>query len=263
MNASTLHTAALQLARRGVPVFPCEPQGKRPIVKHGLHDATIDVATIDRWWTRTPDANLAVPTGLPQTFDVLDVDVTDSGTGFAALRRLKTAGLTAGAFRIVATPRGGLHLWFRPTGTVRNTSMAQHHLDVRGTGGYVLVTPSSVNGREYRVIESRPEATGRLDWDACRRLLCPPLLGHPTKKSASWSDDQEADTARFVRWVAGLQEGGRNSGLFWAACQALESTGGRADLRPLIEAAVSAGLTPIEAGRTASSAYRRVVGAAA
>ena len=190
--------------------------------------------------------------------DVLDVDVTATGTGFGALRRLKHAGLTAGAFRIVETPRRGLHLWFRSSGTVRNTSMAQHHLDVRGLGGYVLVSPSSVNGREYRVIDSRPEARGQLDWEACRRLLCPPRSTEML--SAPWSAD---DLDQLVRWVAALPEGGRNTGLFWASCRALETTEGRADLRPFIEAAVAAGLSPIEAGRTASSAHRRVVGAAA
>ncbi len=250
---------ALQHARNGRPVFPVEVGGKRPLTRHGFQDATTDVDIIAHWWTRWPDANVAVPTGLPATFDVLDVDVTATGTGFGALRRLKRDGLLAGARRIVETPRGGLHLYFAPTGTVRNSSLAVHHLDVRGVGGYVLTPPSMVNGTAYRVVEDRPGARGSLDWEACRRLLCPPrqVWQPDTPRSSTDAVDE------LVRWVAALPEGGRNNGLFWAACRALESTGGRADLRPLIEAGVTAGLSPVEAGRTAASAHRRVVGAAA
>jgi hypothetical protein len=55
--------AALAYARRGVPVFPCEPGAKRPLTRNGHWDATTDPRVIERWWKRWPSANVGVPTG--------------------------------------------------------------------------------------------------------------------------------------------------------------------------------------------------------
>ena len=35
-----LPDAAARIATGGVPVFPCVPGGKRPLVEHGFHEAT-------------------------------------------------------------------------------------------------------------------------------------------------------------------------------------------------------------------------------
>ena len=72
---------ALRYARRGWCVFPIWPirhgrcacgracgrdAGKHPmgpLAPHGVHDATTDAATLIRWWTDTPDANIGIATG--------------------------------------------------------------------------------------------------------------------------------------------------------------------------------------------------------
>jgi hypothetical protein len=46
---------ALQLAERGLHVFPCKPRGKLPATEHGCLDATTDRTTIEKWWRRVPD----------------------------------------------------------------------------------------------------------------------------------------------------------------------------------------------------------------
>src|SRR5215472_1616070 len=98
--AATIRSA-LALARRGWPVFPCQPGAKAPATRHGFCDATTDSDLIAWWWERHPTANLAVATGLPGP-DVLDVDQHGpAGNGFAALRRLASQGLLAGAGTIV------------------------------------------------------------------------------------------------------------------------------------------------------------------
>jgi hypothetical protein len=38
-----LFKAALSYARRGIPVFPCEPGGKRPLTYNGFWDATTEL----------------------------------------------------------------------------------------------------------------------------------------------------------------------------------------------------------------------------
>lgn len=63
--------------------------------------------------------------------------------------------------------------------------------------------------------------------------------------------------SRLAAWVAGLGEGERNRGLFWAACRAAEH-----DIAPatavdaLGAAAAQAGLGPREIAATIRSAYR-------
>jgi len=70
-----LKAAALDYAAKGVPVFPLIPNGKAPLTSHGFLDATTDPTQIKAWWTKWPDANIGAPTGLPQTFTVLDIDI--------------------------------------------------------------------------------------------------------------------------------------------------------------------------------------------
>src|SRR5579863_3543937 len=103
---------ALAYARRGWLVFPCRPGGKQPATRRGFRDASADRAQIQAWWEEQPAANLGVVTGAPGP-DVLDVDQHGpAGNGFDALRRLRAAGLADCASAAVATPGGGLHLYF-------------------------------------------------------------------------------------------------------------------------------------------------------
>lgn len=173
----------------GWPVFPCCPdQGrcpdapgkcrtcKAPLTVHGFKDASTDPAVIRGWWDRWPGANVAVATGAPGP-DVLDVDVKPGGSGWAALNRLKRAGLLAGARMLVRTPRGGLHVYFAGTGQSCG-SLPRHCLDFRSHGGYVIAPPSRVHGKAYEVLDCR-EAGGRLDWAAVKRVLDPPRPRKP------------------------------------------------------------------------------------
>ena len=250
-------TVALRLAAAGWPVFPCVPGEKRPLTSHGLLDATTDAEQIRAWWRRAPTANLAVPTGTTSV-DVLDVDVRADGTGFPAFNRLKRSGLLAGYSHVIATPSGGLHVYFR--GTAQPSSrLPAHHLDLKAAGGYVLVPPSVVAGRRYDLIRgtSHQDRVGRLDWPAVRALLDPPAPTTPTpshRRTASSSDRGGIET--LARWVEGLPEGRRNAGTYWAACRAIEQ--GADDLAPIVHAAVRAGLPAQEASRTVQSATQRL-----
>jgi hypothetical protein len=247
--------AALRLARRGVPVFPCVPGQKRPLTGHGLHDASTDPDRIRRWWRRHPDANLAVPTGRASV-DVLDVDVRPDGSGYPAFHRLHRAGLLPAPSRLVATPSGGLHAYF--AGTDQPSSrLPRHHLDLKACGGYVLVPPSVVDGRRYGTIRRSTAPAGRLDWDAVRALLDPPPArpAHGPARTPTGPGDR-GGIAALARWVENLPEGRRNTGTYWAACRAIEH--GVDDLAPLVHAATRAGLTVDEAARTVASATRRL-----
>jgi hypothetical protein len=247
MTNATLRQA-LAYAARGWPVFPCLSGRKVPLTRHGFRDATTDQREITAWFGSRPDQNLAIATGAPGP-DVLDVDQHGhAGNGFAALARLRDAGLLAGATAYVRTPSGGLHAYF--TGSdQRNGHLARHHLDFRATGGYVLAPPSQVNGHPYQVLKTAG-GHGGLDWDAVTRLLEPQQQHQPLPRRVPGHD-----LSHLARWVASQQEGNRNAGLFWAANRALEADPA-ADLSPLAAAARQAGLEDKEITRTLDSARR-------
>ena len=246
----TLVAAALEYASRGWPVLPTRPWEKAPCTQHGFEDASTDPGVIARWWRRWPAANVGIATGSPAV-DVLDVDTKPGQpSGFPALNRLKAAGLLAGAQAIVATPSGGLHLYFVGTGQ-QCGRIPQLGLDLKARGGYVLAPPSIVAGRCYERLEER-DTTGRIDWAACRRFLVPPPAA--VRRATSG----RTDLSGLARWMARQQPGSRNSALYWAACRATEAGHGD-DLEQLLAAAVEAGLEEAEARRTISSAQRRVV----
>ena len=128
--------AAHQYADRGWPVFCCRPGEKVPDTPHGFKDATTGHSQIERWWRERPDRNVAIATGV-SSIDVLDVDVRAGGSGFPAFNRAHAAGLLNGFSHVVATPSGGLHVYF-PGGGQGGGSLPGHHLDFKAQGGYVL-----------------------------------------------------------------------------------------------------------------------------
>jgi hypothetical protein len=241
-----LLAAALRRAGLGQPVFPCVPAAKRPLTSHGLLDASTDPDQIRTWWAHTPTANLAVPTGTA-SYDVLDVDIHPTGSGYPAFTRLIRAGIVYGHSHVVLTPSGGMHAYF--TGTDQPSArLPTAHLDFKAAGGYVLAPPSVIDGRGYELIQRTRGPHAPLDWAAVRELLAPPRPRRTTERPV------EVGIEALARWVARLPEGQRNAGTFWAACRAVEN--GHQDLRPLIDAAVAAGLPHHEAARTVSSALR-------
>ena len=251
--------AALAYAQAGAAVFPCAPDGKRPLTRHGLLDATSQTRAVARWWRRWPDANIGLPTG--EHVDVVDVDRRPSGSGFAALERARTAGLTGGWACIVRTPSQGLHLYYpaEPGRPQRSWAEPHAHVDFRGTGGYVLVPPSRVvtsdgERRGYQLI-----ATGNnprpVDAAALRDLLRPPPRQPRPARTAAASSG--LDGQRLAGWLASRDEGNRNHALFWAACRYAEQHLPEDLAHQLLGvAAQQAGLPEREVMATIRSAYR-------
>lgn len=167
--------AALAAAAKGLPVFPCHARtdqggctcghddcaspAKHPLTRRGLLDASIHPDIIEQWWDRWPWANIGMPTGEPSGVVVLDVDPRHDG--FATLAKLigKDSSEHSGLATLeVQTGGGGVHLWFRLPAGARITNSAKGiadqfgpGVDVRGTGGYVLIPPSlHSSGHRYR-----------------------------------------------------------------------------------------------------------------
>lgn len=255
-----LAAAARSLAAAGVPVFPCEPGGKRPLTRRGFLDATSDPGQVAEWWSRTPDANIGLPTGTISGVVVVDVDVHGPVDGRAAWRRASAAGLVDGAGLLVRTPTGGAHAYFPATPGVeqRSWQAAGAGVDFRGDGGYIIAPPSrrTIDGtvRRYEITGLAANSIGPVDAARLRDFLDP----RPTPATRN-SDGAAAtvDAERLASWVASRGEGERNRGLFWAACRLAENGTPPTDaLGALGPAAAQAGLSEREIATTVRSAYR-------
>lgn len=254
-----LAAAARTLAAAGVPVFPCEPDGKRPLTRRGFLDATCNPRQVAAWWSRTPEANIGLPTGAPSGVVVVDVDVHGPADGRAAWRRASEAGLVDGAGLLVRTPTGGAHAYFPATaGTEqRSWQAAGAGVDFRGDGGYIIAPPShrTIDGivRRYEIADIAAHSVGPVDAAKLRDFLDP----RPTPPTRNYGGPVAVDAERLASWVASRGEGERNRGLFWAACRLAENGTLPGDaLGALGPAAARAGLSEREVTTTVRSAYR-------
>ena len=133
----------------------CGSPGKHPRTKGGFKDATDDGAQIRRWWTKWPDANIALATG--SGLAVFDIDGEKGAEEFKALVQ---AHEPVPETLAAATGRG-FHLVFatRP-GSPEVRSSARGAVHVRGEGGYIIVAPSDhVSGRKYQWVKKVAVAT--------------------------------------------------------------------------------------------------------
>lgn len=148
---SKLHEAARAYAVAGRKIFPCRPDSKFPATEHGFHDASSDLAQIDKWWDAEPEYNIAWQ---PQQEGLccIDIDGADGETSFEDLQIEQ--GFLPDTYEIT-TPRGGRHLYFRGNLPPTQSKLAPH-VDTRGGGSYALLAPSRHSGREYAVTSDKP-----------------------------------------------------------------------------------------------------------
>lgn len=149
MNPASSKQAALMYARRGWRVFPLVPRSKFPKIDAWQHEATTDTATIEKWWTKWPDAGVGVATGSGSRVLVLDVDGGDLGV--ASLRLLAAEYGPLPETLTATTGGGGTHYIFEcGVETSNSASKIGKKLDVRGDGGYIVVWPSVSEKGPYR-----------------------------------------------------------------------------------------------------------------
>ncbi len=166
--------AALYYAGLDWPVFPlhtpdgqggcscgnpqCDDQGKHPRTRNGFKDATTDEATIRRWWTKWPNANVGIATGAARLL-VIDVDSRKGGDETLA-DLIKQYGPLPETVEAI-TGGGGRHILFEDTeGGVRGgVDKLGPGLDVKAAGGYIVAPPSlHVSGQRYEwEASSHPE----------------------------------------------------------------------------------------------------------
>jgi Bifunctional DNA primase/polymerase, N-terminal len=144
---------ALSYAERGWHVFPILEGKKRPPRVEWTTEATCDKATIRRWWSKWPNANIGIACG-PSKLCVIDLDVEDQGnSGEIELRALIGQHGDLPPTRAAATPSGGAHLYFAGN-TASSIKKIGKHIDVKSVGGYVVAPGSDAGGRYEWEVEA-------------------------------------------------------------------------------------------------------------
>jgi hypothetical protein len=149
---------ALSCAARGWYVFPCKPRSKDPMTEHAHKDASNNEAQIRAWWTRTPDANVAIAPG-HSNLTVLDIDTgldsEESLREFIAARNLPVTL----AVRTGKRPMFRVQLYFSgTTDSFNGWKDGNYSGDKRGSWGYVMaagcIHPES--GERYETLWDNP-----------------------------------------------------------------------------------------------------------
>jgi len=135
--------------------------GKHPRTKNGLKDATTDAAQITAWWTRWPNANIAVQTGQESGFWALDIDPKHDGDeGLYDLE--KQHGELPPTLMAITGGGGNHYLWAWQDGAeIKSVAGGvAPGIDTRGHGGYIILPPSNhESGRRYEWDAAAPETT--------------------------------------------------------------------------------------------------------
>jgi len=130
----------MEMMRLGWHMFPVE--GKVPVTSNGVKDATTDTTRVASWYRKHPDRGAAVATGKPSGLWVLDLDSVEHDLLSEEI-----------PVTVTTITHQGYHLYFKMPGIdIRNSaSKLADGVDVRGTGGYVIVPPSPhPDGGKYR-----------------------------------------------------------------------------------------------------------------
>ncbi|MDW7774368.1 MAG: bifunctional DNA primase/polymerase [Desulfobulbaceae bacterium] len=140
---------ALEMIALGFSVIPLKPRGKKPLLSSWMEfQKRIPTQDeISEWFTRWPDANIGLVTGSISGVAVIDID-SEEGSMWADKNLPKTS--------VYQETGKGRHLFYRTNGTkIHNKVGIFPGVDVRGEGGYVVMSPSiHPSGKEYKLIFS-------------------------------------------------------------------------------------------------------------
>ena len=245
-NIAYAVNAALDLATRGYPVFPCSGQSKKPTTPRGFKDASADPEEVQRLWRHHPGDLIGVPTGNAIGLDVLDLDFSRHLESREWWQRNRDR---IPHTRTHQTRSGGLHLLFQHDDRVHCTAgKIGLGVDTRGAGGYIIYWPA----HGLPILSGAPAAPWP-DW------LLAEFRPKPQPRSRSMVPAPDSCLlAKLVQMIAAAREGERNCLTFWCACRAGEMVAAGAlnattAIAVIAEAAMRAGLPRTEAERTARS----------
>lgn len=139
--------SAITYAKDNFKVFPLNVNSKSEQIVHSWPiEATTDMSKIEEWF-KNHDYNIGVKTG--NGLIVIDIDVKNDVDGRNSIKEFlpdfpKT--------KVVKTPSGGFHLYYRVDREIRNRIGIYPGVDIRGDGGYIVGIESIINDCKYELI---------------------------------------------------------------------------------------------------------------
>lgn len=150
----SLKKSAIQYAKAGLRVFPLVPNSKgKQVLKSWKSEATTDIEQINTWWNKNPNYNIGIATG--NGLLIIDIDVKKGAKG---LESLKKYGDNLPITAKVKTPSGGYHLYYNVDGDFKNRVNIYPGIDIRSNNGYVVASPSQIDGQYYEWVNNEPIA---------------------------------------------------------------------------------------------------------
>lgn len=189
------HLVAAAYLTAGWSVFPVTPGRKAPPLLPWTEFQTRlpEMAEIGDWWSRWPDANVAIATGKVSGISVVDVDAASGG-----MDSLKKSGWIPPRTRVHKTP-AGFHLVYRYHPALHTGAAFLKGVDVRNDGGYIVAPPSVSEKGSYSVLPGRPVEPTELD-------TIPPWLVASKRKD----EPKPTEPTWVVEGMRGVPEHQRN-----------------------------------------------------
>lgn len=128
--------------------------GKAPLVAGAFDGESEDL--IQKWIAE--GGNIGTLTGSKSGIAVIDIDNHNGVDGLGNLKEfLDTYDIILPKTKVVRTPSGGLHYYFKLDETYNQTQFIQNHSQLEGVdfqvhGRYVVAPPSQIDGNYYEVV---------------------------------------------------------------------------------------------------------------
>ncbi len=178
----------------------CYNMGKHPRTENGFKDATTNTVIIKQWWERWPNSNIGIPTGQVNEFIAVDIDPRHGGNESLDELIIKYGKLPETAEAI--TGGGGRHILFKhPKRHISNKTGILPGIDIRGDGGYIVVSPSIHH------------TGGAYEWESSSHPAQVPLATIPEWLLYMVAELNESKRKPITYWteiIQGVGEGQRN-----------------------------------------------------
>lgn len=178
--------------------------GKAPLVAGAFNGES---ETLIRSWVQE-GGNVGVLTGLASGIAVIDIDNHNGVDGLSNLKEfLDTYDIKLPKTKVVKTPSGGLHYYFKLDEKYNDTQFIQNHPQLKGVdfqthGRYVVAPPSQIDGKYYEVVRDVELAELPEKW--LEMFTDKTITKKNKKRQRKWTATLLGDI------LAGSGEGGRN-----------------------------------------------------
>nr|DAT36854.1 MAG TPA: Bifunctional DNA primase polymerase [Caudoviricetes sp.] len=178
--------------------------GKAPLVAGAFGGE--DDKIVDQWIAE--GGNVAYATGKTSGIAVIDIDNHNGVDGLGNLKEfLDTYGIELPKTKVVKTPSGGYHYYFKLDEKYNDTQFIQNHPQLKGVdfqthGRIILAPPSKIDGTYYEVARDVEMAELPEKW--LEMFTDKTITKKNKKRERKWTATLLGDI------IAGSGEGGRN-----------------------------------------------------